>query len=64
MALYSKGQGVGPNNAWHKNDWTTADMFVAVCAGLATGITIGILLTYAMFDSILYCDLLDLLLKE
>ena len=33
-------------------------MCVAVCAGISIGATIGILVTYAMFDTVLYCDLL------
>jgi hypothetical protein len=50
VALYSKGKGVNYNNTLHKNDWTTADMLVAMCAGVAIGITIGIFITYITFD--------------
>tara|TARA_B100002049_G_C15819828_1_gene266482 strand:- start:91 stop:267 length:177 start_codon:yes stop_codon:yes gene_type:complete len=50
MALYSKGKGVSYNNMLHKKDWTTGDMFVTLCAGIAIGVTVGILITYIAFD--------------
>ena len=50
MALYSKGKGVNYNNTLHKNDWTTADMLVAMCAGVAIGITVGMLVAHITFN--------------
>jgi len=44
---YSKGKGKSVTtykNTLHKNDWTTEDMFVTLCAGVAIGITIGLCL--------------------
>ena len=43
MALYSRSKGVNYNNTLHKKDWTTADMFVALLAGIAIGTTAGLL---------------------
>ena len=50
MALYSKGKGVNYNNTLHKKDWTTGDMFVTLCAGIAIGVTVGILITFITFN--------------
>ena len=64
MALYDKGKQSKRskrtyyNDMLHKDNWSTGDMFVTLCAGIAIGTTIGILFTYAMFDSAVYCDLL------
>ncbi len=33
------------NETLHKKDWTTGDMFVAMCSGIAIGVTVGILIT-------------------
>jgi NhaP-type Na+/H+ or K+/H+ antiporter len=48
MALYSRGKGVNYKN--YSYDWTTGDMFVTLCAGIAIGVTVGMLVAYITFN--------------
>jgi len=50
MAWNNKGKGVNYNNTLHKNDWTTEDMFVTLCAGIAIGITVGLCLMFVFIN--------------